>query len=44
LLTISLSQAWKTKNYYNTSARMEQGEGLEKQLHDDEAAVQHERV
>ncbi|KAK0989782.1 high affinity glucose transporter [Friedmanniomyces endolithicus] len=36
--------AWKTKNYYNTSARMEQGEGLEKQLHDDEAAVQHERV
>ncbi|KAK0284459.1 high affinity glucose transporter [Friedmanniomyces endolithicus] len=36
--------AWKTKNYYNTSARMEQGEGLEKQIHDDEAAVRHEEV
>ncbi|KAK4904721.1 high affinity glucose transporter [Elasticomyces elasticus] len=38
--------AWKTKNYYSTSARMEKGEGLEKQLPDDrdESPVRHENV
>lgn len=28
--------AWKTKNYYSTSVRMEKGEGLEKRLSDGE--------
>ncbi|KAK5732992.1 high affinity glucose transporter [Elasticomyces elasticus] len=38
--------AWKTKNYYSTSARMEKGEGLEKQLPDDrnESPVRHETI
>ncbi|KAK5715235.1 high affinity glucose transporter [Elasticomyces elasticus] len=38
--------AWKTKNYYSTSARMEKGEGLEKRLSDDrdESPVRHETV
>ncbi|KAK5687787.1 high affinity glucose transporter [Elasticomyces elasticus] len=38
--------AWKTKNYYSTSARMEKGEELEKQLPDDrnESPVRHETI
>jgi len=28
--------AWKTKNYYSETARMEHGEGLEKKLFDGE--------
>ncbi|KAK3613992.1 high affinity glucose transporter [Elasticomyces elasticus] len=38
--------AWKTKNYYSASARMEKGEGLEKQLPDDrnKSPVQYETI
>lgn len=37
--------AWKTKNYYSTSARMEQGEGFEKRMDDhDESPERHEAI
>jgi len=36
--------AWKTKNFYSDTARMEKGQGLEKSVDDekDESPVRHE--
>ena len=34
--------AWKTKNYYSTSARMEHGEGLEKRISNEASPERHE--
>jgi hypothetical protein len=38
--------AWKTKNYYSETAKLEKGEGLKKIMDDDHfpAAVRHEEV
>lgn len=43
LTSLPSCQAWKTKNYYSHTSRLEQGEGFEKKL-DDRSPERNENV